>query len=58
MYDALTDTLTAYDREILRQLDAMSRADSPDDPPPPPIARKPKGSKPAAKTRCAAPCTA
>ena len=31
MYDALTDTLTAYDGEILRQLDAMSRADSPND---------------------------
>ena len=34
MYDALTDTLTAYDQEILRQLAAMSRVDSPDDPPP------------------------
>lgn len=34
MYDALTDTLTAYDQEILRQLAAMSRLDSPDDPPP------------------------
>ena len=34
MYDALTDTLTAYDQEILRQLDAMSRPDSSADPPP------------------------
>ncbi len=45
MYDALTDTLTAYDREILRQLDAMARADRPDDPPPPVNRAKVKGIK-------------
>lgn len=45
MYDALTDTLTAYDREILRQLDAMSRVDRPDDPPPPLNRTKGKGIK-------------
>ena len=44
MYDALTDTLAAYDREILRQLEAMSRVDSSDDPPPPHRA-KAKGIK-------------
>jgi transposase len=45
MYDALTDTLTAYDREILRQLEAMSRVDGPDDPAPPPNRAKAKGIK-------------
>ena len=45
MYDALTDTLTAYDREILRQLAAMSRADSPADPPPTSNRAKAKGIK-------------
>lgn len=45
VYDALTDTLTAYDREILRQLEAMSRVDSPEDPPPPPNRAKAKGIK-------------
>jgi transposase len=45
MYDAITETLTAYDREILRQLEAMAHADSPDDPPPSPNRAKAKGIK-------------
>lgn len=43
MYDALSDTLAAYDQEILHQLDAMARVDAPDDPPPPPNRAKAKG---------------
>ena len=45
MYDAITDTLTAYDQEILRQLEAMSRTDSHNDPPPPTNRAKAKGIK-------------
>jgi transposase len=45
MYDAITDTLEAYEREILRQLEAMTQADRRDDPPPPPNPAKAKAIK-------------
>jgi transposase len=45
MYDAITETLAAYDREILRQLEAMPRAEDHDDPPPPTNRAKAKGIK-------------
>jgi transposase len=45
MYDAITETLAAYDREILRQLEAMPRTEERNDPPPPTNPAKAKGIK-------------
>lgn len=36
MYDAITETMAAYEREILHQLETMARAESRDDQAPPP----------------------
>jgi transposase len=46
MHDAITETIDAYDQEILRQLAAMTRTDRRDDQAPPPTnPRKAKGIK-------------
>ncbi|HTE85720.1 MAG TPA: IS110 family transposase [Dehalococcoidia bacterium] len=46
MYDAITETIQAYEREILRQLEDMARADRRNDQAPPPInPQKAKGIK-------------
>jgi transposase len=45
MYEAITDRLAEYDREIRRQLGTMARPDRPQDAPPPPNPNKAKAIK-------------